>query len=157
MSAEGRAYLRSFVRLCMFACVCIYVCGCLRVHHVTMMFRSLTSWCCFRYLRDRRLHPRHPDLRAVGRRPGSHSVQSQERRHQVLVRTEGSPSRVLIDDTAPTTTCSSGRPDVNCSNKHRNVDLSNVASHQYPHFFQCVVANITNVVHNEYLTRHTIY
>ena len=150
-------------KLCLRACVC----------HVTMMFRSSTSWCCFRHLRDRRLHPRHPDLRAVGRRPGSHSVRSQERRHQVLVRTEGSSRRVLIDvsrrrsvrhhplvaalleddlHTAPTTTYSSGRPDVNCSNKQIYIDLSYVASYQYPPFFQCVVANIANVVQNVYLT-----
>ena len=136
-------------------CVCIYVRACLRgclrscEHHVTMMFRSPTSGCCFRHLRDRRLHQRHPDLRAVGRRPSSHSVRSQERRHQVLVRTEGSSRRVLIDvsrrrsvrhhpsvaalleddlHTAPTTACSSGRPDVNCSNKHIYVDLSHVVS-----------------------------
>ena len=145
--------MRSFVRLCVFACVCIYVRACLRaclracVCHVTMMFRSLTSWWCFRHLPNRRLHPRHPDQQTVDRRPGSHSVRSQERRHQVLVRTEGSSRQVLFevsrrrsvrhhpsvaalpeDDlhTALTTTCSSGRPDVKCCNKHIYVDIYHI-------------------------------
>ena len=147
--ADERAYLRPFVRLCVFACVCIYVRACLRacVCHVTMMFRSLTSWCCFRHLPSRKLRQLCPDPRAVGWRPGSHSVRSQERRHQVLVPTEGSSRRVLVevsrkrsvqhhqsvaallqDDlhTALTTTCSSGRPDVNCCNKHIYVDIYHI-------------------------------
>ena len=140
---------------------------------MTMMFCNLKSRCCSRHLRDWRLHPRHPDLRAVGRRPGHHSVRSQERRHQVLVRTERSSRRVLIDvsrrrsvrhhpsvaalieddlHTTPTTTYSSGRPDVHCSNKHIYVNLSRVFSPQCPPFFQRKVVNIANVVHNEYLT-----